>query len=231
MAELRPRAYLAEFVATFALVYVGGGSIVADRFLQEQGQPGFGILGIAFAHGIVLAVMVSATMHISGGHVNPAVTIGQLVTKKIDPPNAFLYIVSQLLGGVVGGALLLASFPESSWGPVNLGTPDLAPGIGIGTGILVEAVLTFFLVFTVFATGVDKRGSGQIAGLAIGFVLIFDILAGGALTGASMNPARTLGTAAPIGFFPVSHVVYWIGPLLGGIIAALIYSYLLLREE
>jgi MIP family channel proteins len=231
MAELRPRAYVAEFIATLALVYIGGGSIVADRFLQNQGQPGFGIVGIAFAHGIVLAVMVSATMHVSGGHVNPAVTIGQMVTKKIDATNGFLYIIAQLVGGIVGGALLLASFPQSAWEPVNLGTPDLASGISIGTGILVEAVLTFFLVFTVFGTGVDKRGTGQIAGLAIGFVLIFDILAGGALTGASMNPARTLGTAAAIGYFPASHIVYWIGPIIGGIAAALVYSYLLLKED
>jgi MIP family channel proteins len=231
MAELRPKAYLAELISTFALVYIGGGSIVAGQHLQNQGLPTFGILGIAFAHGIVLAVMVSATMHISGGHVNPAVTIGQLVARKIDAQNALLYIVSQLVGGIIGGVLLLASFPESAWAPVNLGTPDLAAGVGIGTGILVETILTFFLVFTVFATGVDKRGGGQIQGLAIGFVLIFDILAGGALTGASMNPARTLGTAAPIAFFPLSHLVYWIGPILGGIIAAIVYGYILLEEE
>ncbi len=124
----------------------------------------------------------------------------------------------------------MASFPASAWQPVNLGTPALGPGIPPATGILVETILTFFLVFTVFATGVDKRGGGQIAGLAIGFVLIFDILAGGALTGAAMNPARALGTAVPSGFFE-GHFVDWIGPIIGSILASLVYSYLLLREE
>lgn len=231
MTGVKPAAYAAEFIATLGLVYVGGGSIVANQFIQNQGGTGFGIMGIALAHGVVLAVMVSATMHISGGHVNPAVTIGQLAVKKISATNAFLYVVSQLLGGVVGGALLLASFPESAWLPVSLGTPDLAADVSLGTGILVETILTFFLVLTVFATGVDKRGTGQIQGFAIGGVLVFDILAGGALTGASMNPARTLGTAAPIGYFPVSHLVYWIGPIIGGIIAAVVYSQVLLRED
>lgn len=231
MVELRPRAYMAEFIATLALVYAGAGSIIANRLLIDQGEPGIGLVGIAFAHGIVLAVMVSATMHISGGHVNPAVTFGVWVSRKIDGTNALLYVVSQLLGGVVGGLLLLASFPASAWEPVNLGATVLSGEIGIGTGIVVEAVLTFFLVFTVMATGVDKRGSGQIAGLAIGFVLIFDILAGGALTGASMNPARSLGSAAPIGFFPDHHIIYWIGPLLGGLIAGAVYGFFLLRED
>lgn len=234
MAEMDPRAYVAEFVATFALVFIGGGSIVANAFLLDLGQAGIGLLGVALAHGLVLGIMVSATMHISGGHVNPAVTVGAWVARKIDNLNAVLYIVSQLLGGIVGGVLLLASFqapfPGAAQDPVNLGTPNLGLGVGLGTGILVEAVLTFFLVFTVFATGIDKRGSGQVAGFAIGLVLTFDILVGGPLTGAAMNPARALGTAVPAAFF-ANHLVYWIGPLIGGIVAGLVYGYLLLQEE
>lgn len=225
-----PRAYMAEFVATLALVYVGGGSIVANQYLADNGMQTFGILGIAFAHGIVLAVMVSATMHISGGHVNPAVTIGQMVARKISLTEGIVYIISQLIGGVVGGVLLLASFPSSAWQPVNLGTPSLGAGISPATGILVEAILTFFLVFTVFATGVDKKGTGQIAGFAIGLVLTFDILAGGALTGAAMNPARAFGTAVASGFF-TDHFVYWVGPIIGGILAALLYGNLLMEKE
>ncbi|MFQ6013075.1 MAG: aquaporin [Thermoplasmata archaeon] len=229
MAELHPRAYLAEFIAVLALVFAGGGSIIANELLGAQG---FGLLGIAFAHGIVLAVMVTATMHISGGHVNPAVTIGQLVARKIDGTNAVLYIVSQLLGGVVGGVLLLFAFPSSAWdlNGIKLGTPQLGAVTAIPVAIGIEAILTFFLVFTVFATGVDKRGTGQIAGFAIGLVLVFDILVGGALTGAAMNPARYVGTAIPIGFYTLDQVVYWIGPLLGGTVAALVYGYGLLKE-
>ncbi len=230
MAELHPRAYLAEFIAVLALVFAGGGSIIANELLGPQG---FGLLGIAFAHGIVLAVMVTATMHISGGHVNPAVTIGQLIARKIDATNALLYIGAQLLGGVVGGVLLLYAFPSSAWdlNGIKLGTPQLGAIADIPTAIGVEAILTFFLVFTVFATGVDKRGTGQIAGFAIGFVLIFDILVGGPLTGAAMNPARAFGTAAAIVHFPLEHIVYWIGPIIGGIVAGLVYGYGLLKKE
>ncbi len=226
---MHPRAYLAEFIAVLALVFAGGGSIIANELL---GPEGFGILGIAFAHGIVLAVMVTATMHISGGHVNPAVTIGQLVARKIDATNALLYIGAQLLGGVVGGILLLYAFPSSAWdlNGIKLGTPQLGVITDIPTAIGVEAILTFFLVFTVFATGVDKRGTGQIAGFAIGLVLIFDILVGGPLTGAAMNPARWFGTAASMGAFD-NAVVYWVGPIIGGIVAALVYSYGLLKKE
>lgn len=130
----------------------------------------------------------------------------------------------------MGGLLLLASFPASAWGPVNLGTPDLGAGIGPATGIVVEVILTFLLVFTVFATGVDKRGSGQIAGLAIGFVLIFAILTGGPLTGAALNPARALGPAVAAGFF-ANHLVYWVGPILGGLLAGIVYGRFLLKEE
>lgn len=229
MVELHPRAYAAEFIAVLALVFIGGGSIIANELL---GAEGFGLLGVAFAHGIVLAVMVTATMHISGGHINPAVTIGQLVARKIDGANALLYIISQLMGGVVGGALLLFAFPSSAWdlNGIKLGTPQLGVITDIPIAIGVEAILTFFLVFTVFATGVDKRGTGQIAGFAIGFVLIFDILVGGPLTGAAMNPARWFGTAVSIGFFD-NAVVYWVGPIIGGIVAALVYSTGLLKKE
>ena len=133
---------------------------------------------------------------------------------------------------MVGGVLPLFAFPSSAWdlNGIKLGTPQLGAITDISTAIGVEAILTFFLVFTVFATGVDKRGTGQIAGFAIGFVLIFDILVGGPLTGAAMNPARWFGTAAPIGFFH-NHVVYWVGPIIGGIVAALVYKYGLLKGE
>jgi glycerol uptake facilitator-like aquaporin len=113
---------------------------------------------------------------------------------------------------------------------IKLGTPQLGAVTDISIAIGVEALLNFFLVFTVFATGVDRRGTGQIAGFAIGFVLIFDILVGGPLTGAAMNPARAFGTAAAIFHFPLEHIVYWIGPIIGGIVAGLVYGYGLLKR-
>ena len=218
------KAYLAEAIATFALIFVGAGAILADSITGKVG-----LLGIAFAHGLVLMCMVYATAHISGGHVNPAVTIGMWITKNIKTAKAFGYIVSQLIGATVAGFLLKAIFVTA---PVsaNLGTPGLASGVSFGAGVLIEAVLTFFLVFTIFGVAVDKRAPAGIYGMAIGLVLTFDILVGGVLTGGSMNPARTFGPAVASGFW-LNHAVYWIGPIIGSIAAALAYNYLLLKRK
>ncbi|MFQ5747362.1 MAG: MIP/aquaporin family protein [Gemmatimonadota bacterium] len=218
------RPCLAEMIGTFGLIFIGAGSIVMD--VHTGG--GVGLLGIAFAHGIVLAVMVSATMGISGGHINPAVTIGAWVGRAIGTRLAILYILSQLVGAVLGAALLAAIYPSTAVQAASLGTPLLAEGVGVGQGILIEAVLTFFLVFVVYGTAVDRRAP-KLGGMAIGLVLVFDILAGGPLTGASMNPARTFGPAL-VGGIWTHHVVYWAGPVLGGLVAGLVYSRALMRE-
>lgn len=225
MSELSRQA-VAEAVATFALCFIGAGAILTDRLTGG----GVGLLGIAFAHGLVLAIMVSATMNISGGHVNPAVTIAILIAGKIRPSAAVVYIVSQLVGGAIAGFLLLAIFPPAIQASVHLGTPALASGVSFGQGVLIEAVLTFFLVFAVFGTAVDKRAPQGIAGFGIGLVLVFDILMGGPLTGASMNPARSFGPALTAGFWD-NHLVYWIGPILGGAIASIIYSKVLMTNK
>jgi len=210
---------VAEAIGTFALCFIGAGSIINNA----------GPVGIALAHGCVLAVMISAMGHISGGHFNPAVTIGALVGGKIGGQKAGLYIASQLIGAVVAGALLRLVYPEATWQPVHLGTPGLAPGVGMGTGIVVELVLTFFLVLVVYGTAIDDRGAWKaIAGFGIGFTVLCDILMGGPITGASMNPARTFGPGLAAGFW-ADHLVYWIGPLAGGALAGAVYGRFLIK--
>ena len=219
---------VAEIIGTFALCFIGAGSICVAQ-LMEGKVTNAGLVGIAFAHGCVLAVMISAMGHISGGHFNPAVTLGVFVGGKIRAGMAGAYVVSQLVGGTLAGFLLLLAFPESVWKPVNLGTPGLGEGITTGTGILVETVLTFFLVLVVYGTAIDERGTWKaVGGFAIGFTVLCDILMGGPLTGASMNPARTFGPGLAAGYWD-NHIVYWIGPLLGGGLAGLLYGRFLIK--
>jgi aquaporin TIP len=207
----------AEFVGTFALVFVGVGAIVT----------GADLVGVAFAHGLAIAVMASAVGHISGGHFNPAVTFGFLVTRRIDPRLAGVYLVAQLLGAIVASLALRALYPDGL--DLDAGVPQLAAGVSAGAGIGIEAILTFFLVWVIFATAADARGAFKsIAGLAIGFTITLDILAGGPLTGAAMNPARSFGPALVQGEWS-DFLVYWIGPLIGGGLAALVYELLYLR--
>lgn len=216
--------FLAEAIGTFALIFFGAGSIVMDHYTGG----GVGLVGIALAHAVALAVAITATAHISGGHINPAVTIGAWIGKVIDGRMALIYIVAQLLGAVVAASFLSSLYPAASVEAVSLGTPMLADGVSVSTGIMVEAILTFFLVFAVFGTAVDARAP-RLGGWAIGLVLVFDILAGGPLTGASMNPARTFGPAL-VGGHWANHIVYWVGPILGGIVAAGVYSRLLMPK-
>ncbi len=174
--------FLAEAIGTFGLIFFGAGSIVMNEFTGG----GVGLVGIALAHGVVLAVVITATAHISGGHINPAVTIGAWIGRAIDSRMAVVYIGAQLLGAVVAASLLAGLYPEAAASAANLGTPMLADGVSVSTGIMIEAILTFFLVFTVFGTAIDSRAP-NLGGWAIGLVLVFDILAGGPLTGASMT--------------------------------------------
>ena len=219
----------AEFFGTFALIFIGAGSVVMLRY--------GGLIGVALAHGLVLAVMVSVLGHISGGHFNPAVTISAWVTNQIKTAAAAVYIIVQLAGGAAGAGLLRVALPKSLWdqGGLNLGTPAVAHGLGIsnGKGVLIEAILTFFLVFAVYGTAIDDRGAfSKIAGLPIGLVLTFDILMGGVLTGAAMNPARWFGPALASGTW-TDWWVYLIGPIGGGVIAASVYWFAFLggREK
>jgi MIP family channel proteins len=209
---------IAELIGTFALCFIGAGAICSDTLPGGK----IGLLGIAVAHGLALSIGVTATMHISGGHLNPAVTAAFLATGRMKPEQAAQYIVSQLAGATVAGFFLKAIYDQKVWGRVHLGTPALGADVGPGVGIFVEAVLTFLLVFAVFGTAVDPK-SHKIGGFGIGLTIAFDILMGGPLTGAAMNPARAFGPALASGFWS-NHLVYWIGPLLGGTIAGLVYD-------
>ena len=219
---------IAEFLGTFALVFIGAGAAT----LAFTGLGG-GLVGVALAHGLVLAVMVSALGHISGAHFNPAVTVGAWVTGKIETARAPLYILAQLVGAAAGAGLLRLVLPDQVFDSVGLGATVVNHDIGMSNmqAILVEATLTFFLVLVVFAVAVDDRGTFQsVAGLPIGLVLAFDILMGGGLTGASMNPARTFGPALLSGTW-TDIWVYIVGPVSGAIVAATLYWWVYLRDR
>ena len=218
---MKIKAFVAEFIGTFALIFIGVGAIASDAMSGGQS----GLVGIALAHGLTIAVMVSATAAISGGHLNPAVTIGLFSVKKIDFVNAIGYVVSQCLGGIVAVFFIKKIFPDAVLVSVEMGTPSLGAGISPGVGLLTEIILTFFLVFVVYGTGVYHLAP-KVGGLFIGLTVSLDILMGGPITGAAMNPARHLGPALLGG--GLDHLwLYWLGPVTGGILAAVTYRYVL----
>jgi len=211
------RRSIPEFIGTFALIFVGAGAIAYARTTTD----------IALANGLVIAVMVSAFGMISGGFFNPAVTLGFLVTKRIAPSLAVVYWLAQFGGAALAALLLRWVLPHAASSATHLGAPALS-SIDAGKGMVVEAVLTFFLVWVVFATAVDPRGSfKQIAGLAIGLTITFDVLLAAGLTGGAMNPARAFGPQL-VGDVWAHWWVWYVGPLAGGAIAALLYEGLYL---
>ena len=206
---MKTSALIAEFIGTFALVFIGAGA----GALQVGG-----LVGVALAHGFTLGVIAFAYGHISGAHINPAVTFGLWIGRAIDATTAIMYIVVQLLGGIAAGFVLLYVLGT----PVNgLGVTTLASGVSPIQGLILEAILTFFLVNTVLNTAVSRQAGG-LAPLAIGLTLAFSILMGGPLTGASLNPARTLGPAVATGNY-ADIWLYFAVPALGGLVAALLY--------
>jgi len=209
------RRAAAEFVGAFALLFVGMGSIAVHADLT----------GVALAYGLTIAVMASAVGHISGGHFNPAVTFGFLVTRRITPALAGIYWVAQLAGAVAASVLVRWLFPGDA---LALGVPAVN-GVGSGEAVVLEGILTFFLVFVIFATAVDPRGAFKsIAGLAIGLTITMDIFAGGPLTGAAMNPARAFGPQL-VGGHWADCWIWYVGPIAGAVVAALAYEWLYLR--
>jgi MIP family channel proteins len=214
MDKFRP--CLAEFIGTFALIFVGIGAIKTA---------GHDVLAVALAHGLTIAAFVSATLHISGGQLNPAVTFGLLCGGHMTIAAAIRYWIAQLLGGITAALICLGLFGRDV---VITGTPQLAVNLSGMQGILVEAILTFFLVFVVYGTAVDERGRG-VAGFAIGSAITLDILFGGPLTGAAMNPARVFGPAVAANFWH-DHYVYWIGPFLGGALGGWVYRIFIERK-
>jgi MIP family channel proteins len=223
MSSPRTTAVLvAEALGTFLFFFVGAGAVVLSVHSPDANG---GLVGVALAHGLALAVLVSALGPISGGHFNPAVTFAVWITGRIEPAVAGMYVAAQLVGAVGAGFALRAVFPEASWEPVALGTPAVDPAIGVTGAIIVEAVLTVVLLIAVFGTAIDRRAP-KLGGLAIGLAVAADVLMGGPLTGAAMNPARWFGPAVASGTY-ADWYVWWIGPLLGAAAAALIYRYAL----
>jgi MIP family channel proteins len=221
---MNAKAAVAEYIGTFTLVFIGAG---AGAMAVANGG---GIVSVALAHGIALMVIVYTWGSISGAHVNPAVTLGIAFTGRINPATAVIYWTCQFLGGVTAAYLLAYLIGTDSGlgqtiGSLTPGTPTAGPLASAARTITLEAVLTFFLVASVFASGVFEK-NGMLSGVAIGLVLTMDILVGGTLTGASMNPARTFGPALVMRT-QVDMAYYWmylIGPFIGATVAALAYD-------
>jgi MIP family channel proteins len=214
------RNFIAEFVGTFALVFIGGGAIMMASHTNNPA----GLLSVALAHGLILALMVSATMNVSGGQLNPALTIGLLVARRITPTIAGVHIVAQLLGAVVAAFALKATMPSALFAATNGGGQLLSADVTQAQGILLEAIATFFLMFVVYGTAVNADAP-KIGGLAIGLTIGADILAIGPLTGGSMNPARSFGPAIASGVYDGLIVVYFLGPIVGAIAAAMVWEF------
>ena len=216
------RHFVAEFIGIFALVFVGGATIMATG----NAAPGAGLVAVALAHGLILAIMVSAFMRISG-HFNPAVTIGFLVTRRSEPMMAALYIVAQLTGAIVAAYVLKATFPSAAFIATGGGGQSVNEMVTSGQAFILELIATFFLMIAVMGTVVDPKGP-KMGGWAIGLVVTADILALGPVTGASMNPARSFGPAVVTQTW-AAQGIYWGGPIVGAVIAAVLYDFLFLR--
>ena len=218
MDESVLRRGVAEYVGTFTLIFIGGGAGIIS---------GQDIVAVALANGLAIGIMVTNLGHISGGHFNPSITLGFLATRRITPVHAVAYWASQLLGAISAAFLLRFLFNEAS---VRF---SAAPSVHTtdGRAFVLEAVLTAFLVWAVWATGVDGRGAFKsIAGFAIGLTITMDVFVGGRVTGAAMNPARALGPELA-GNQWSGWWIYWVGPIAGALLASLLYEYLYLRPR
>jgi aquaporin TIP len=222
------RAALAEGIATLLFIFLGAGTVVVTGGLIKEGLTSARLVAIALAHGLAIALLVSATAKISGAHINPAVTFGAWITGKISFAKGIVYVIAQLVGAIVGALLLAAVIPAAAQG--NLGAHGLGSGVTAGGGLLAEIVLTFTLVFVIFGTAIDPKGLGQLAPAAIGLTVLVDHLFGVPVTGASMNPARSFGPALVAGAWD-NHWIFWVGPLVGGGLAALVYEFVFLRRQ
>ena len=215
------KAFFGELVGTFILVLVSVGSLATDQVVGGR----VGLLGIALASGLAMAVMVSSTAAASGGHLNPAVTFGAYIAGRLEGSRALSYLAAQALGAVAAVFVVSQMYPHPVVEAIGMGRPVLAEGITLGQGMLTDLVLTFALVFVVFGTGLEPRGP-KLGGLYIGLAVTLGMLVGGPLTGAAMNPARYLGPALLGGGWELWWL-YSLAPLVGGGLAALYYQRLI----
>lgn len=224
MPSLARRA-LAEIYGTFALVFFGCGAIVMDSFPGGR----YGTFGIAMVFALVYAVAVTTTMPISGGHLNPAVTTGMLVARRISAADAFVYIIAQLAAACLAIVALKGIVPASVGNLVSWGTPLVSSRITFGQAIALEAVMTFFVMGAMMGTVVSKHAR-SVGGFAVGLTAFFAIMVSAALTGGALNPARAFGPAIMSGTL-TGHAAFWIGPIVGAVLAAALWGYVLLKDE
>ncbi len=219
------KSYVAEFLGTFTLCFIGQAAIVAHNL---SGDVGSGLVGVAIAHGLALAVMITALGAVSGGHFNPAVTFGFLVTGRHSIGSTVAYWVSQLAGAVVATFVLSTVVPQTG-AAANLGAIHLGLGTSPAAGVVLEVICSFLLVTVVWGTAVDNRAP-LIGGFGIGLTVLMCILAVGQFSGAAFNPARAFGAALVTGNW-ADQWVWWVGPMIGGAIAALLYRGLFLEDK
>ena len=229
---VNPRAWFAEAVATYGLVFFGPLSVILAAAVYGEGKLSTeAVIMISLGHGAAIGLMVYTFGHVSGAHINPAVTIPMIITKKIGIKDGIAYIIFQLIGAIAAAASLKAILPELG-AKVNFGTqggPSELLNHNVMSGLGVEIILTFFLVTVIFMTAIHKKAPAGMYGLAIGGMIFLIHLVGVPLTGASVNPARTFGPALISGSWEF-HWIYWVGPIIGGIIAGLIMNYVFVKK-
>lgn len=221
------RRAMAELFGTFLLVFFGCGAVVMDPFPNAH----FGLFGIAVVHGVILSLAVSMTMAISGGVVNPALTVGLWSIGKLNTRDAGVYFGAQVIGAVVAGVLLKLVLPGNvgSLRSIAYGTPMVQSTLSAGQAMVIEAILTFVLMSALMGTVVSIKAP-KIAGFGVGLTLIPAIMIGGPLTGAALNPARALGPAIASGEW-TGQAIWWIGPIVGAVLAAQLWGRFLLKDE
>ncbi len=224
-APTLPKKFRAELLGTFVFVLVGAGSAIGAASAAGANS-GAVLLIAALGNGVGLAVAVTATMKISGGALNPAVAVGLWTVRKLKLSEAVAYVVAELVGAVLAGAALVMAFPSVLGDGASWGAPVLSSGVTTWQGMAIEALLTFVLMFVIYGTAVDLRAP-HVGGIAIGLALLADVLVGGNLTGAALNPARAFGPMIAGGIFPGYWYIYVVGPVIGAVLAALAYRYLL----
>ena len=220
---------IVEFLGPFALVFMGVGAVI-----QTQGGD---LVAIALAHGLGIGLTIAAVGHISGGVFNPALAVGLWAARRLDQTRALVYVVAECLGALAAAGCLALLYDDADRDAVNLGVPAVGHGIldpavelGAGVALAMEIILTFFLMFVVFGVAIDNRTGGRaIAALAIGLTITMDIFAGGAVSGAAMNPARWFGPAVVQGDF-ADFWIWIVGPIVGAVAAALLYNDVLLAD-
>ncbi len=225
------QAYVAEFIGTFALVFFGSVSVTIFLPVLGVSSPAASFLGIAFAHGLILMVMVYAIGSISGCHINPAITITSVALRKLEADDGVAYLIAQVLGATVAGAVHQLILPGNG-ALTKFGLPSPSPAIGNSESVaaVVEMIITFFLMFSVYAAAYTDKVPAGASGLLIGMTLLADVLIAAPLTGAAANPARWLGPAVASGSYG-SAWVYWVGPIIGALLGGFTCQYILSAKK